>query len=81
MFDPLSQNLDYKYLLDNGWTIPGNLAYRHILHDWSVNGKQISTERIEEIILQYNCFDESDNIKDSLQEFLDLVNDLRSLNL
>ena len=37
--------MDIKWLLENGWSIKGNLAYRRILH--STN----NLERIEQILI------------------------------
>jgi hypothetical protein len=78
-FNPLNQSLDFEYLLNDGWTIPGNLAYRHILHDYFRQGQSISEERIQEIIFQYDCLGQTDKIKESLFEFIQVANELNSL--
>lgn len=70
-FNPLEQSLDIAWLHANGWTIPGNLAYRHILHDWNKNGS-ISQERIEQILLRYDAENQTEKIKEALKELIEL---------
>ena len=63
--------MDIKWLLENGWSIKGNLAYRRILH--STN----NLERIEQILMQYKCDVQDHNkITQSLRELLELKRDL-----
>ena len=63
--------MDIKWLLENGWSIKGNLAYRRILH--STN----NLERIEQILMQYECDVQDHNkITQSLRELLELKRDL-----
>ena len=74
-FDPLEQNLDFEWLANNGWTPAGNLAYRHILHDYNEQGV-LSCERIEQIIMQYDAEDQLPRIKAALAELIQLRNEL-----
>ena len=67
----LIAEMDIKWLLENGWSIKGNLAYRRILH--STN----NLERIEQILMQYECDVQDHNkITQSLRELLELKRDL-----
>ena len=69
----LIAEMDIKWLLENGWSIKGNLAYRRILHEKSTN----NLERVEQILMQYECDAEDYNkITQSLQELLELKRDL-----
>ncbi len=77
-FNPVNQNLDIAWLLRNGWTVPGNLAYRHILHDF-IETKVISQERIEQIIMQYNAMDQTEKIKEALRELIALTSEINHL--
>ena len=65
--------MDIKWLLENGWSIKGNLAYRRILDEKSTN----NLERIEQILMQYKCDVQDHNkITQSLRELLELKRDL-----
>ncbi|HEY9750529.1 MAG TPA: hypothetical protein V6C63_17740 [Allocoleopsis sp.] len=68
-FNPENESFDVAWLKANGWTLPGNLAYRHTLHDWN-RGGQISQERIEQIIMQYNAQNQSAKIQEALNELI-----------
>ena len=69
----LFEEMDIKWLLENGWSIKGNLAYRRILHEKSTN----NLERIEQILMQYECDVQDHNkITQSLRELLELKRDL-----
>ena len=69
----LIAEMDIKWLLENGWSIKGNLAYRRILHEKSTN----NLERIEQILMQYECDVQDHNkITQSLRELLELKRDL-----
>ena len=69
----LFEEMDIKWLLENGWSIKGNLAYRRILHEKSTN----NIERIEQILMQYECDVQDHNkITQSLRELLELKRDL-----
>jgi hypothetical protein len=61
--------MDIKWLLENGWSI----AYRRILHE----KRERSEERIEQILMQYECDVQDHNkITQSLRELLELKRDL-----
>ena len=69
----LIAEMDIKWLLENGWSIKGNLAYRRILDEKSTN----NLERIEQILMQYECDVQDHNkITQSLRELLELKRDL-----
>ena len=69
----LFEEMDIKWLLENGWSIKGNLAYRRILHEKSTN----NLEKIEQILMQYECDVQDHNkITQSLRELLELKRDL-----
>jgi hypothetical protein len=75
MFNPLDETLDIDWLLSNGWTIPGNLAYRHILRErrqCRLEGRSMGTERIEQIIMQYDCLDQTPKIVEALKELIEI---------
>jgi hypothetical protein len=62
--------MDIQWLLNNGWTVAGNLAYRKLLA-----GGLPCSERIEQLILQYELPDtQVQKIKEALQELIDLRN-------
>lgn len=78
-FNALDQSLDIAWLVEHGWTIPGNLAFRHILSDFNQFGG-VSEERIQEIVLQYDCDEpQIQKIKETLAETVDLVRELRQI--
>jgi hypothetical protein len=69
----LFEEMDIKWLLENGWSIKGNLAYRRILDE----KRERSEERIEQILMQYECDVQDHNkITQSLRELLELKRDL-----
>lgn len=60
--------MDIPWLLAHGWTVKGNLAFRRILESGNYG-----LERIEQIIIQYECSEEEiAKIKEQLQELNDL---------
>jgi hypothetical protein len=78
-FNALDQSLDIARLMANGWTLRGNLAFRHILHDFNPSNG-LSQERIQQILMQYECDDsEIAKIKQSLAEFVEVVGTLRQI--
>ena len=76
-FNPLDESFDIAWLQTNGWTPAGNLAYRHILHNYRRDGV-LSQERIMQIIMQYNAEGQSRKIIEALQELIVLAQELRS---
>ena len=76
-FNPLDESLDIAWLQANGWTPAGNLAYRHILHNYRRDGV-LPQERIMQIIMQYNAEGQSRKIIEALQELIVLAQELRS---
>lgn len=78
MFDPLNESLDIEWLQANGWTVAGNLAYRHILYEFNHSGIP-SQERIEQIIMQYDAADQGERIRQALQELIQLKKDIHGL--
>ena len=75
MFNPLDESLDIDWLLSNGWTILGNLAYRHILHERRSCREQertMETEKIEQIIMQYDCLDQTPKIMEALRRLIEI---------
>jgi len=75
-FDAKNESLDIKWLQENGWTIAANLAYRHVLNEHIAarkEGKILSRERIEEIIMQYDAEDQVDKIFEALEDLANLV--------
>lgn len=77
-FNPLNESLDIGWLQANGWTIPGNLAYRHILHDY-LRDSEISQERITQIIMQYGALDQTAKIIQSLKEAIALKDEIHQI--
>lgn len=77
MFDPVKEmeSMDVQWLQSHGWTIAGNLAYRHILYELNRSGR-LSAERIEQILMQYDAADQSGKIKQELQDLMALKRDL-----
>lgn len=76
-FDPTQQNLDIDWLIKNGWTISGNLALRHILHEYIISDSVPCRERIEQIILQYDAIKQTEKIIQALKEMIELTNFFR----
>ena len=76
-FNPLDESFDMAWLQANGWTPAGNLAYRHILHNYYRDGV-LPQERIMQIIMQYNAEGQSRKIIEALQELIVLAQELRS---
>lgn len=74
MFNPLDQSLDIEWLQANGWTVNGNLAYRHIMYDFK-RDKNIEMERIEQILLQHDALDQEEKIKQALIKLIALQSD------
>jgi hypothetical protein len=74
------EQMDTSWLLSNGWTIPGNLAYRRILKEYRETGV-LQKERIEQILRQYQL-DNSQflKIQQSLQEFIALKQEFNNLS-
>lgn len=70
--------MDFAWLKANGWTIPGNLAYRHILHEW-IKGGVPSQERIMQIIMQHEAENQTHKIIEALKEAVALKKDLDQL--
>jgi hypothetical protein len=62
--------MDLNWLLENGWSIRGNLALRRILEKYN-NEKVLNTELIEEVLMRYEC-DEKDyaKITESLEDLV-----------
>lgn len=71
--------MDVKWLLSNGWTVKGNLAYRRILESYNKMGV-LQAERIEQILMQCECDDkEIRKIKQTLSELIELRTTLAGL--
>lgn len=77
-FNPLNESLDMAWLQANGWTPAGNLAYRHILHEFGKSGVPCQ-ERIMQIIMQYSAENQSSKIIETLRELVALKNELEEL--
>jgi hypothetical protein len=75
------KEMDIIWLIDNGWTTGGNLAFRHILHEMnnSLPDGGIQTERIEQIIIQYGAENQTEKIKQSLRELIQLKAELSTI--
>ncbi|EAZ88228.1 ASCH domain-containing protein [Crocosphaera chwakensis] len=69
--------MDIKWLLENGWTVKGNLAYRRLLEE---DFADISKERLEQISIQYEL-DSNDlqNIISALQELFEIKQEVYEL--
>ncbi|EAZ90065.1 ASCH domain-containing protein [Crocosphaera chwakensis] len=69
--------MDIKWLLENGWTVKGNLAYRRLLEE---DFSDISKERLEQISIQYEL-DNNDlqKINSALQRLLEIKQELSEL--
>ncbi|MGB5637448.1 MAG: hypothetical protein WBM44_10365 [Waterburya sp.] len=78
MFNPFAQDLDLKWLSENGWTYNSNLAYRHILHDFAEN-KSLTKKQITAIICKYNAENRTAKIIEALEDLVSLKNDLNVL--
>jgi hypothetical protein len=50
--------MDVNWLLENGWSIKGNLALRRIVERYIATGI-LKDEEVEETLMRYEC-DESD---------------------
>lgn len=71
--------MDIQWLLNNGWTIPGNLAYRRILESFNQTGV-LQQERIEQILMQYQVEEfQIHKIKQVLTELIELKREFASL--
>lgn len=78
-FNPLNESLDMAWLQANGWTPAGNLAYRHILHEFGQSGMPCQ-ERIMQIIMQYSAEGQSAKIIEALRELVALKKELNGLS-
>ena len=74
-FNPLDESLDMSWLQANGWTPAGNLAYRHLLHEYRQSGV-LCQERIMQIIMQYNAENQTHKLIEALRELVALKNEL-----
>lgn len=73
------QEMDISWLNQNGWTIPGNLAYRRILRDFNETGV-LQLERIEQVLMQYELDnDQIVKIKEGLANLIALKRELSDL--
>jgi hypothetical protein len=80
MFNPLQEILDMNldWLAANGWTLRGNLAYRHILYEYNHSGIP-SQRKIIEIIKKYDAEKQTHKIIEALKALVELKDYLRSL--
>lgn len=70
--------MDIPWLINHGWTVPGNLAYRRILHEFNKT-RVLQSERIEQILMQYELgSDQIAKIQQSLQELIALKQELEN---
>ena len=73
------QEMDVSWLTQNGWTIPGNLAYRRILRDFNQTGV-LQLERIEQVLMQYQLDDaQIAKTKEELANLIALKRELSEL--
>jgi hypothetical protein len=72
-FDPIKamSEIDISWVLENGWTVASNLAYRHLLSEHNANG-EINLERVEQVAMRYEAQEQLGKIKESLQEIISL---------
>jgi hypothetical protein len=79
-FNPINESLDIAWLQANGWTLAGNLAYRHILHEFNKNGVPCQ-ERIMQIIMQYNAEAQAAKIIETLRDLVALKKELNGKSM
>lgn len=78
-FNPLAQSFDVAALEADGWSIAGNMAYRHILHDY-LRDSEISQERITQIIMQYQAEGQTGKIIQALKGLIALKNETHRIS-
>jgi hypothetical protein len=70
--DHLSE-MDIQWLTANGWTVPGNLAFRRCLEYLGDYKESPPCEYIEQVLMRYRIADDAtqiQKIKETLQEIL-----------
>lgn len=77
MFDPIKElkGMDVQFLLNNGWTVEGNLAYRHILYEYTT-ARKLEKGKIQEIIKHYGCMEQMNKIKEQISEFIEIKQEI-----
>lgn len=75
MFDPLKEirDMNLDWLAANGWTLRGNLAYRHILYEFNESRVVPSQRKIIEIIEKYDAEKQTNKIIEALRKLVDLI--------
>ncbi len=72
--EEMVSEMDIPWLLSNGWTVAGNLAYRRILESYNQTGV-LQMERIEQILMQYEC--DGNQLEKIRQSLVELTEDRR----